>query len=197
MKTTINTNLFPIIQIGMYDTILSPEYMFDDYQIKEDIENGDFDLTIDEFWERFDYKKYKDAIQHQAHNLLSEIHEAEGITIKIEVGELYSPRFYNFETDQVELTVDYDKDSILLFARNNKEDFNTFLKENYSSYDGFASSTANSYSEWLEDFTNDNVQSIGAVLTFIFRDELEDYQEKFIQNCMEDLFYSEFISELV
>ena len=32
MKTTINTNLFPIIHVGMYDTILSPENMFDDYQ---------------------------------------------------------------------------------------------------------------------------------------------------------------------
>lgn len=197
MKTTINTNLFPIIHIGMYDTILSPENMFDNYIIDEDFENGYFDINAEDYWGKFNYEKYTNEIQRQADNFLSGEHEEEGITIKIKVGELYSPRFYNFATDQVELTVDYDKDTILLFAENNKEDFNTFLKENYSSYDGFSSSTANNYSEWMEDFISDNVQSIGAVLTFIFRDELEDYQEKFIQNCMENMYYSEFINELV
>lgn len=197
MRTTINTNLFPIIHVGMYDTILSPEYMFDDYQINEDFENGDFDMSVEDYWEKFDFKKFSNEIQHQADNFLSGKHEAEGITIKIEVGELYSPRFYNFETDQVELTVDYNKDEIVKFAKENKEDFNMFLKENYSSYDGFSSSTANNYSEWMEDFINDNVQSIGAVLTFIFREEFENYQEGFIQNCMENMHYSEFINELV
>ena len=188
MKTTINTNLFPIIHVGMYDTILSPENMFDDYQINEDFENGDFDMSAEDYWDKFDYENYAKEIQHQADNFLSGKHEAEGITIKIEVGELYSPRFYNFETDQVELTVDYDKGAILLFAQNNKEDFNAFLKANYSSYDGFSSSTANNYSEWMEDFINDNVQSIGAVLTFIFREEFENYQEGFIQNCFENMY---------
>ena len=197
MKTTINTNLFPIIHVGMYVTILSPENMFDGYAIEEDIENGHFDMSVDEFWDRFDNEKYTKEIQHYADNFLSGEQEAEGITIKIEVGELYSPRSYNFATDQVELTVDYDKGIILLFAQNNKEAFNMFLYDNYSSYDGFASSTANNYSEWLEDFKNDNVQSIGAVLTFIFREEFEDYQEGFIQTCVENMYYSEFIKELV
>jgi hypothetical protein len=197
MKTTINTNLFPIISVGMYDSYLSPENMFDDYQINEDFENGDFDMTAEDYWNRFDNEKYTKEIQHQADNLLSGEIEAEGITIKIEVGELYSPRFYNFATDQVELTVDYDKDEILNFAKENKEEFNSFLKDNYSSYDGFSSSTANNYSEWLEDFTTDNVQSIGAVLTFIFEDEIDDYQENFLETCNENIFYSEFIRETI
>jgi hypothetical protein len=181
----------------MYDSYLSPENMFDDYQINEDFENGDFDMTSEDYWDRFDNEKYTKEIQHQSDNFLSGKIEAEGITIKIEVGELYSPRFYNFATDQLELTVDYDKDEILNFAKENKEEFNSFLKDNYSSYDGFSSSTANNYSEWLEDFTNDNEQSIGAVLTFIFEDEIDDYQEKFLETCNENMFYSEFIRETV
>ena len=197
MKTTINTNLFPIISVGLYDSYLSPENMFDDYQINEDFENGDFDMTSEDFWDKFDNEKYTKEIQHQADNLLSGEIEAEGITIKIEVGELYSPRFYNYETDQVKLTVDYDKGLILNFARENREGFNSFLKEHYSSYDGFSSSTANNYLEWFEDFTRDNVQSIGSVLTFIFKDEIEYYQEKFLETCNENMFYSEFIRETV
>lgn len=197
MKTTINTNLFPIIHVGMYDTFLSPENMFDDYQINEDFENGDFDMSAEDFWDKFDNEKYTKEVQHNADSFLTGEIEAEGITIKIEVGELYSPRFYNFATDQVELTVDYDKGLILNFARENKETLSGFLKEHYSSYDGFSSATANNYSEWLEDFTSDNVQSIGAILTFIFKDELEEYQERFLEMCMENMFYSEFITETV
>lgn len=197
MKTKINTNLFPIVSVNMYDSFLSPENMFDDYQINEDFENGDFDMSAEDYWEKFNNEKYTKEIQHQADNFLSGEIEAEGITIKIEVGEIYSPKYYNFETDQVDLTVDYNKYEVLKFAKENKEDFNNFLKENYSSYDGFLSSTANNYSEWLEDFTTDNVQSIGAILTFIFKDELEDYQERFLQTCMENMYYSEFINETV
>lgn len=197
MKTTINTNLFPIIHVGMYDSYLSPENMFDDYQINEDFENGDFDMTAEDYWDKFDNEKYKKEIQHLADNFLSGNIEAEGITINIAVGELYSPRFYNFATDQVEITVDYNKYDLLKFAKENKEGLNSFLKENYSSYDGFSSSTANNYSEWVEDFTEDNEQSIGAILTFIFKDEMEDYQQGFLENCNENMFYSEFINELV
>jgi hypothetical protein len=197
MKTTINTNLFPIISVSMYNDFLSPENLFDDYQINEDFENGDFDMSAEDYWDKFDNEKYKEVVQHTADNFLSGDIEAEGITINIAVGELYSPRFYNFATDQLELTVDYDKEDIANFAKENKEDFNSFLKENYSSYDGFSSSTANNYSEWVEDFTEDNEQSIGAILTFIFKDEMEEYQQGFLESCSENIYYSEFINELV
>jgi hypothetical protein len=38
------------------------------------------------------------------------------------------------------------------------------------------------------------VQSIGAVLTFIFQDEMEDFRNNFYNCCFENLFYSEFVN---
>jgi hypothetical protein len=193
MKALLNTNLFSIIHVGMYDSYLSPESMFDDYQINEDFENGDFDMSAEDFWEKFDNEMYTKAVRRIADNFLSGEIEAEGIKMNVEVGELYSPKYYNFATDNVELTVDFDKEQVLKYAEQNKEQFDIYLKENYSSYDGFTSFTANNYFEWAEDFKNDNVQAIGAILSYLFRDEMESYQNDFLEACMTNLFYSEFI----
>ena len=195
MKKKINTNLFPIIHFGMYGSILSPDNMFDDYQINEEFKNGDIPYNADYFNDNFEYPKYVKEIQHQASLFLDGKREANGISIGITAGEIYSPKYYNFETDQIDLEVEYNTEEVLKYARENMVEFDTFLKENYSSYDGFSSSTANNYSEWVEDFAEENDQSIGAVLTFIFKDELEEYQQDFIQQCYENLFFSEFCDE--
>lgn len=198
MKTIkLNSNLFPIISVAMYSTILEPYSIFYDYQINEDFENGDFDMNANEFWDKFDNSKYVEKIQDTAATYLDgkvESKEFE-ISINIECGEIYSPKYYNFANDEIDLTVSYDDKAILSAAKKNKEQFNQFLKENYSSYDGFLSHTANNFEEWLTDFKDDNVQSIGAVLTFLFKGEFEDMQQDFIYTCFENLHYSEFIND--
>jgi len=199
MKTTIkiNSNLFPIISVAMYGTILASENMFDDYQINEDFENGDFDMNAEDYWDKFNNNKYVKEVQNIAATYLDGEIETEefGISIDVECGEIYSPKYYNFANDEIDLTVSYNKSIILSAAKKNKEQFNQFLKENFSSYDGFISHTANNFEEWKQDFKEDNVQSIGAVLTFLFQGEFVGNQEEFIYKCFEGLYYSEFINE--
>lgn len=186
MKAKLNSNLFPLIRVGMYDDRLSPENVIDDEWLKED------GVNVHEYWDKFDRKKYVKGVEETAKTHSGNF-TAEGIDINVQFGEIYSPKYYNFETDQIEFEVEYDKGLVMRYAFENRDEFDEFLKENYSSYDGFISHTANTYDEWIEDFKCDNVQSIGAVLTFIFRDELEDEQERFFERCNERLIYSDFV----
>ena len=190
----LNTNLFPIISVGMYYTALSPDSIFDDYQINEDFESGEIKYGSEYFWDNFDNSKYVAKIESIATHFLDGTHEADGIKIDIKVGKIYSPSYYNFATDQIDLDVDYNKDQLLAYAEENMDNFNEYLKENYSSYDGFNSFTANNYSDWVEDFKNDNEQSVGAVLTYLFRDE--EMQDQFMNEVYNsEVYYWDFVDD--
>ena len=192
MKANLNSNLFPIINVGMYYSNISPETIFDDYFINEDFENGDSEYNAEQFWDNFDFDKYKTKIQELAADFLTyEIDDNNGNEIKIEAGELYSPKYYNFDTDNIELTVEFDKVKILNNVFKDVKAFDTFLKENYSSYDGFCSFTANNFNEWYIDYKDEKETAIGALLTYLFKDS--EYQESFNLYVYENIgFYSDF-----
>jgi hypothetical protein len=193
MEAKLNSNLFPIISVAMYGTRLAPENMFHNSQIDDDKEEGYIHFDSEYFWDKFDNSKYELAIENLADQFLSGTLEAQGIEIGIKTGSIYSPRYYNHSNDNIDLEVTYVKGQLLKFADDNAEAFDDFLHENFTSYDGFYSHTPNNYRDWLVDFKNDVVQSIGAILTFVFLDEIEDYHNDFINLCYESLFYSEFI----
>jgi len=193
MKTLLNSNLFPIINVGMYNSEISPEFIFDDYTIDEDFKNGDSPYNAEEFWEKFDNSLYVKEIQRRADEFLSGAIEANGIRIGIKTGEIYSPKCYNFGTDEIDLTVTFNKNKVRKFAKDNQEDFDKFLRKSYSSYDGFSSLTANNYEDWLVGFNEEDDREVGAVLTYIFKDELEEYREDFKASCQEEMYYSDFI----
>ena len=192
MKANLNSNLFPIINVGMYYSNISPETIFDDYFINEDFENGDSEYNAEQFWDNFDFDKYKTKIQELAADFLTyEIDDNNGNEIKIEAGELYSPKYYNFDTDNIELTVEFDKVKLLEFIKKDIDNFNKFLKDNYTSYDGFLSFTANNVTLWYDDYQNDENTAIGALLTYLFKDS--EYQESFNLYVYENIgFYSDF-----
>lgn len=192
MKANLNTNLFPIINVGMYYSSISPENVFDSYNIDDDFENDFSEYNAEQFWDNFDFDKYKTKIQELAADFLTyEIDDNNGNEIKIEAGELYSPKYYNFDTDNIELTVEFDKVKILNNVFKDVNAFDTFLKENYSSYDGFCSFTANNFDEWYIDYKDEKETAIGALLTYLFKDS--DYKESFNLYVYENIgFYSDF-----
>jgi hypothetical protein len=192
MKANLNTNLFPIINVGMYDSCISPENVFDSYNIDDDFENDFSEYNAEQFWDNFDYNKYKAKIQELASDfLMYEIDDENGNEIKIEAGELYSPKYYNFDTDNIELIVEFDKVKLLEYIKTDIDNFNVFLKDNYTSYDGFYSFTANNVVLWYDDYQNDENTAIGALLTYLFKDT--DYRESFNMYVYENIgFYSDY-----
>lgn len=189
MKANLNTNLFPIINVGMYYSCISPENVFDSYNIDDDFENDFSEYNAEQFWDNFDYNKYKTKIQELAADFLT--YEIDSNEIKIEAGELYSPKYYNFDTDNIELTVEFDKVKILNNVFKDVNTFDTFLNDNYSSYDGFCSFTANNFDEWYIDYKDEKETAIGALLTYLFKDT--DYKESFNLYVYENIgFYSDF-----
>lgn len=195
MKVTLNTNLFPIISVGMYDSNISPDDIFDDYSINDDKENGYIHYDSEYFWDNFQNGRYVKRIEQLAGEYLNGTIQSEsGIEVTIKCKEIYSPKEYNFNTDEIVMDVTYSKTKILQLIKKDNETFNQFLKDKYSSYDGFMSFTSNNFDDWLVDFEDNNVRAVGAVLRFLFIDWInEDYDEFDVYVRSELTCYSEFI----
>ena len=195
MTIKLNTNLFPIISVAMYGTYLDPDSMFDSYMIESDKEEGYIHFDLDYFWNNFQSDKYKQAIKERAHTFINGKHSENNVWVLIKAGEIYSPKYYNFSNDEIDLDVTFSKSKVLNEVNKNITKFNEFLKERYSSRDGFNSFTSNNYIEWLEDYNNEVDTSIGAVLTYLFQETIEENRENFIQHvCCDDYMdYREFV----
>ena len=89
-------------------------------------------------------------------------------SIKFE--SLQSPKYYNYESDSINVLIEPNKENISNYIYENKEEFCKYLKENYTSCDGFISSYTNDPEEWLEGWHEDS-HKVGSVLQFICRNE--------------------------
>jgi len=194
MKAQINSNLFKIINVGMYNSRLSPENLFDDYTVNQDYEDGYINVDSEYYNDHWNNDLFTIRIEELAGEFLDGTIENHGIEITIEAGDIYSPKFYNFKTDNIDLNVTYNKHKVLRYAKDHQDEFEAFLKDNYSSYDGFMSFTANNYIQWLNEFRDNDQTAVGAVLNFIFSDSLEDYHESFYQFVEENTSHSDFIN---
>lgn len=95
---------------------------------------------------------------------------------------MYHPRFYNFETDSIGFTFEYDdslKSYLAKYAKDNIEDFYWFLYDNFTSCDGFYSFTPNDYDEWLEGYNENNTQCVSALLTYFLNNECDEDNERY------------------
>jgi hypothetical protein len=194
MNAKLNTNLFPIISVAMYGTYLDPDSMFDSYMIESDKEEGYIHFGLDYFWDNFQSDKYKLAIQERAHSFINGKIKEGDVWIYIKAGEIYSPKYYNFSNDEMDLDVTFSKKDVLNSVNNDIQKFDEFLKERYSSRDGFNSFTSNNYNDWLEDFNDEKDTAIGAVLTYLFQETIEENREAFIQHVCDDYMdYREFV----
>lgn len=195
MKVTLNSNLFPIIRVGMYNSNISSDSIFDDYTIDDDKENGYIHYNSEYFWDNFQNDKYKKRIGELASEFLDgKIENDNGIEVTIKCKEIYSPKYYNFSTDEIVIDVTFNKTKILQVAKKEREIFNQFLKDNYTSYDGFNSFTSNNYDEWLIDFKDNVSTSIGAVLSYLFQNTIKENRYEFETFVVEGIgYYSDYI----
>jgi len=194
MTIKLNSNLFPIISVAMYGTYLDPDSMFDTYMIESDKEEGYVHFGVDYFWDNFQHDKYKEAIKDRAHSFINGKHTENNVWVLIKAGKIHSPQYYNFSNDEIDLTVTFSKSKVLNEVNKNITKFDGFLRERYSSRDGFNSFTSNNYIEWLEDYNNEMDTAVGAVLTYLFQETIEENQEAFIQHVCDDYMdYREFV----
>lgn len=185
-----NSNLFPILNVGMYDSNLSPDYVL-----------CDDDLTVDEanqFWDQFNNNDYVNHIEKLVSLFMPKVLTHNDFSIEIKSGAIYSPQFYNYGTDNIDFEVSFNYKDLLNHIESNKDEFQEYLYENHSSYDGFCSFVKNNYSDWLIEFKNLDELHISVALDFIFDYEFKtEMNTDFLQYVCENTYIEMFANGLI
>tara|TARA_R100001198_G_scaffold95822_1_gene83074 strand:- start:1516 stop:1995 length:480 start_codon:yes stop_codon:yes gene_type:complete len=152
IKTTINFG-------GFYDSMHS-------YTIENLIEAYEYD------YEKIDWDKtHDDYINDYCYALSSFILEEYNLDIDFKNISLYSPRFYNYETDTIDCEIKKQQVNRLneIFLKDN--DFIEYLKNRTESYDGYISFYA--FEDALD---NKNDVLIKYVLEYICNNKMFDVE---------------------
>jgi hypothetical protein len=191
MKILLNTNICPLLDVGLYESALSEA--IDPYD-----ENGNY-LEVDEY----DMKGYKDHIKPIIKNCLTNIIDgcvnstlaAEDKIKFIDVDNYYSPRFYNYESDTIDFTIQIKLSTIKTLSERclNDSNFISFLEE-FNSRDGFISFTPCNKSEFLASLKNDRSRAVALILWFLCKESMLEYQMDFEEQVLSNTWAFDFVT---
>lgn len=177
----VNSSVLKIIDVGMYNTIISPENFLNEFDYNPDIDESEEEQQkeYDRLESNFSIEKYHDMIIYNAKEyvkqiILPELKDKTECIIGLEVTGLYSPKSYNYGSDELDFNLTINKREIIteVATMANNYEFEEYLKENYSSRDGFMSTMPDNLEEFDEELTKseneDSWKPIVQYLNFLF-----------------------------
>lgn len=167
MIVKLNTNMVPLFA-GTYETVWEPTECNDDGE----------ELAL-EYEMKALMQSIVNVYQEHAGYIVKEWNVPWIKSINFTGSD--SPREYNFRTDELDFTLEINKnmfDKVLRELKGN-EAFEKFLNDHYTSYDGFMSFTPNTYSELVLEIQqngNEYDQAIAAVVAFFTHEKRADIE---------------------
>ena len=196
MKYTLNTNICPILDVGLYESNIMSEF---DYF--NDFVSDEKDM-ID--WSKASVKmyKFKEHLLRYIEDAITDILESEINPLLDSVDEFIhfdkilaydSTRWYNFDTDTVTFKIDVpNKTMTVLYERCEGTEFDEWLK-NFKSADGFISYSPYNREMFENCLREDSSRAIALMIWYLSRKELEGYQERYEDEVRENTLFGEFI----
>jgi len=164
--------------------LLSSDVVFENDM--DELERYGYGDLVTEFWDALDFNEYKNEIVMKAIKETFVVIERDlkdldiGI-IGVELEKIVSPKFYNFEGDELEFSLIVEDEFLEKLNKkvqsSSLKELEDRLKEQFTSRDGFISYTANNLKEFEENLLQGNMQEVGFAIFWLLRDNSEDYQE--------------------
>lgn len=155
MQTTIKFH-------GFYDSIHSCNI---DHMIEYYLEDDEYKELYDDVYDNINFKEtYNSYIESYCNNLNNHIYHEYDVNLDFKNLTLWSPREYNFQTDQIDCTINEKECQKLINIFMKNDDFLGYLKYQTTSRDGFIS--FHNYEKTLRD----NELMIMHILAFICND---------------------------
>ena len=176
----MNTDILPLIEIGLYGTNLGDRYYNVDSEYNEDFKNAIVEYGKDKIEE----------ILNNEDSIKKEIGHCE-----IENASFRSPQWYNYENDSLDfdLIIDNVVPKQILFNVENiyKDMFFDWIERSYCSYSGFISFFPYEKEKYIESIKGKDLERAVAMyimfLIHIGKIDLEDYQYDFEDDIQEEV----------
>ena len=101
------------------------------------------------------YEKFCNAVAQHCVDCLNDNLQGAKLIKHIDFVRVDSPRYYNFSTDKLVLSVDCDWQGLIEYIKENREDFSKYLYDNFTSCSGFISFVPNNYTDFMADLDDD------------------------------------------
>ena len=145
MKHTYNNWSTDIFE-GFYESNLwnsDSLYWIEESDRQEGYLNDNEEYDID------DFEAFTKEVSENAVYFLFEALDEHDVIKDMKFKDLYSPKYYNYETDSLIIDVDVDMRKLKKYCfTTKKEAFNQYLKDNFTSCDGFISYISNNIKDW-------------------------------------------------
>lgn len=86
---------------------------------------------------------------------------------------LWSPKYYNFETDRIEFELDIDWDALVEWVKDESYLFESYLKDNFSSRSGFISFVPNNTNDFWDQLETDFDRLADVLIEFYILNHLD------------------------
>lgn len=176
---------------GFYNSLIDGDYEIENYLQDENLEYDQID---------FDFNKYKNHVAYYSCDFMEKELSDFGV-ISILFENVYSPKYYNFETDSVNCEITINPVKINEYIYSNYQDFEKYLENNYKSCSGFISYYSVYAFEWVTqtnnflNFIDSNPHFLGDILNFICENEGIG-SENLYSHIYENTYIGEFIEIL-
>lgn len=158
---------------GFYETLFAPDE-------ESYIEEG-------KSWEDYDwnYPQYHDRVAKACVSWVE--NELKDLGIKVEFQSVYSPTYYNYGNDSINVLYRVKSYTIIReYIDENIEQFQAYLDENYKGYPGFIPSHSRDVEEWKKEISD--THKFGSILNFILNNELEDAHASMYDGVVSEMF---------
>lgn len=147
MKHIYNNHSYKIFD-GFYNSNLFNDDMLYNLEYNDKQEGY---LKDNESYDVDNFQEYKKEVSDNAVYELFNTLENNDIIKSMKLKDVYSPKYYNYETDSLIIEMDINLRALKTFCfKENRDMFNKYLKENFTSYSGFISFVDNN----IKDFIN-------------------------------------------
>ena len=149
MTLKLNSGIMPVVDVGMYRSILDPDFIFESEENEvynsENLTEDEKDYFSTAANHHFNTSAYKALVAKQGGYKLEEFFKSIQDVVKVKlVGTptIWSPEFYNFRSDELDFEIEITQDEIdkILPAVKDDDLFWKFIEEAWCSRSGFASS---------------------------------------------------------
>lgn len=114
-----------------------------------------------------DWDNFTDSVARQVTSNLYDVIPNNEIIQNISFKSLYSPRYYNYETDSLILELNLNLTRLKTYCfTTHKKDFNQYLKDNFTSYDGFISFIPNNLIDFKELYSKNNTKLVNTMIEY-------------------------------
>lgn len=112
-------------------------------------------LKDNQYYDIDNFEVFKKEVAENAVNELLNILPDNEIIQDMKLKDIYSPKYYNYETDSLIIDIKLNLTKLKKYCFNtHKKEFNQYLKDNFSSYDGFISYISNNINDFKIEYYN-------------------------------------------